>query len=187
MANNVSNRLVIKCQDPDIMERIKKMILRKDKNNTLEFTMEILLPRSTAFADEEHSDLDWNNAFWGTKWDVSDYRIIDSGNTLTLFYSTPWSGNSNWVHSLCWYFHNYLKYSSKKDTCNLEIEHHYSDYPGNFGGIAFWKPGTEYSHKRYSYMEYLRNTDIEEYHYMQDMEKSFKSDGDSIRAISTPT
>ncbi len=62
MANNVSNKLEIHCQDSDTMAKIKKMIFdEKDENNHI-FTMEVLLPRSMAFADSEHYDLNWNRA-----------------------------------------------------------------------------------------------------------------------------
>jgi hypothetical protein len=187
MANNVGNKLTIKCQDSDIMERIKKLILRNDKNNNQEFTMEILLPRSMAFADEEHYDLDWNKAIWGTKKDVMDYSIIYSGCTLTLIYNTAWEPNSGWVETLCCYLHHYLFGSPKKSTCNLEVEHRYSDYPGNFGGIVYWKPGIEFAYKHYeSYMEYLRNHDSNAYDEMLEVEKSLKSESNSIRLISIP-
>ena len=185
MANNVGNRLTIKCQDPDIMERIKKLILRKNKNNDQEFTMEILLPRSMAFADEEHYDLDWNKAIWGTKWDVKDYSISDSGHTLILYYNTAWDSNTAWVDTLCCYLHHYLKFSPKKDICNLEVEHRFSDYPMDFGGYLFWKPGMKFEYNHYdSYMEYLKNHDFEAYKEMLEVEKSMKSDNSVVRLIS---
>lgn len=187
MANNVSNKLIIKCQDPDIMERIKKLILRKDKNNNLEFTMEILLPRSMAFADEEHYDLYWNDALWGTERDVKDYSIIESGETLTLVYNTSWSPNSGWVEDLCCYLHHYLMYSPKKDACNLEVEHRYSDYPGNFGGIVNWKPGIKFAYKHYdSYIEYLKNHNSKAYEEMLEVEKRMKSNNNDVELISIP-
>ena len=62
MPNNVSNKLRIQCEDSAIMARIKKMILRENNESEPEFTMEILLPRSMAFATDEKYDLDWNRA-----------------------------------------------------------------------------------------------------------------------------
>ena len=149
MANNVGNKLTIQCQDPDVMKRIKKMILRNDKNNNQEFTMEILLPRSMAYADEENYDLYWNRAIWDTKRDVYDYKIIDSGNTIILLYDTAWSPNCKWVEALCSYLDDFLRFHQDKDKCNLEIEHRYSEYAMDFGGIVLWKPGTKFEYKHY--------------------------------------
>lgn len=188
MANNVGNKLTVQCQDTDIMKRIKKLIFRTDKNNNQEFTMEILLPRSMAFADQEHYDLYWNRALWGTKWDVMDYIIKESGHTITLFYNTAWEPNCGWVESLCCYLNHYLLYSAKKSTCNLEVEHRYSDYPGNFGGIVYWKPDIKFNYKHYdSYMEYLKNHNPEEYRRMQEIEDEMKSGNHSVMRISLPT
>jgi hypothetical protein len=187
MANNVANVLTIKCQNPVIMERIKKLIYRIDKNNKQEFTMEILLPRSMAFADFENYDLFWNKAVWGTERDVREYSIMGGGDTLILVYKTVWNPNRGWVKTLCCYIHYYLLYSQDKNTCHLEVEHRYSDYLGNFGGILTWKPGTDIKYNHYdSYMEYLRNTDSDAYQYMLEVEKGMESNANSISLISTP-
>jgi len=187
MANNVGNKLTIKCQDPDIMERIKKLILRDDKNNNQEFSMEILLPRSMAFADEEHYDLDWNNSIWGTKWDAYDVSIIESGSTIILYYNTAWWPNRSWIESLCCYLSHFISRSSKKESCNLGVEHRYSDCPGNFGGIVNWKPGIKFEYKHYnSYMEYLKNHNSEAYEEMLEIEEKLKSGNNVVGRISIP-
>jgi hypothetical protein len=188
MANNVSNKLTIKCQDPDIMDRIKKMIFRPDKNNNQEFTMEILLPRSMVFADEKKYDLYWNKALWGTERDVYYYSIIDSGSTITLVYATAWNPNRGWVETLCCYLDHFLRYYPKRNTTELEIEHRYSDYPGNFGGIVSWKPGIKFAYIHYdSYMEYLKNHNPETYQSMYELDAEMKSVNSSVLRISIPT
>ena len=149
--------------------------------------MEILLPRSMVFADDEHYDLNWNKALWGTERDVKDYSIIVSGDTLKLVYNTVWTSNKGWVEALCCYLHHYLSYSPKKHTCNLEVEHKYSDYPGNFGGSLSWKPEMQFVYKHYdSYMEYLRNTNTKAYQHMLEVEKNMKSEDGTVGLISIP-
>ncbi len=136
MANNVGNKLSIKCQNPDILERIKKMIIRNDKNNDQEFTMEILLPRSMVFADAETYDLNWNFAVWGTKRDVYDYSIVESDDSITLYYNTAWNPNRDWVKVLCDYIDHVVGYEWGRKIKKLSVEHRYSDYAGDFGGIV---------------------------------------------------
>jgi hypothetical protein len=187
MANNVGNKLTIKCQDPDIMERIKKLMLRTNDNKNHKFTMEILLPRSMAFADEEYYDLYWNRAIWGTKRDVYNYEIIDSGYTMIILYDTAWSPNCKWVEAICSYLDYFLYFHQNKDKCNLEIEHRYSDYAMDFGGIVLWKPEIKFEYKHYrSYMEYLKNHNPEAYARMLVVEEELKSENHEIRRISLP-
>jgi|WetSurSiteA1Bulk_404760.scaffolds.fasta_scaffold94822_2 hypothetical protein len=187
MANNVGNKLTIKCQDSDIMNRIRKLILRTDKNKNQEFTMEILTPRSMAFADEEHYDLYWNRVFWDTKRDAYDYTIIDSGNTIILLYNTAWSPNCKWIEALCSYLDEYLLYSRDKDKCDLEIEHRYSEYAMNFGGFVLWRPGLKFEYKHYdSFMEYLKNHNPESYQRMLETEEEMKSGHHLVMRISLP-
>jgi hypothetical protein len=188
MANNVGNKLTIKCQDPDIMDRIKKLILRTNENKIHEFTMEILLPRSMAFADEEHYDPYWNNAVWDTKRDVYNYEIIDSGSTITIDYNTSWSPNQGWVKHLCYYIDHYLGYDGIKNVHNISVEHRYSDYPGDFGGILEWIPGTNVKYLEYdSYDEYLKNHNLEGYLRVMEFEKKLKSGDPGVMEIYIPT
>lgn len=188
MANNVGNKLTIQCQDPDIMKRIKKMTLRNDKNNNQEFTMEILLPRSMAFADEEHYDLKWNSAVWGTQRDVYDWTFEESGHTISFYYNTSWSPNQGWVMHLCYYIDHFLGYDGRKNIHNISVEHRYSDYPGDFGGILEWKPGTKVEYLEYnSYNEYLKIHNPEAFLRVMEVEDKMKSGNDDVMKISIPT
>ena len=188
MANNVGNKLTIKCQKPDIMEIIKKLILRDDKDNKKEFSMEILLPRSMAFADEEHYDLKWNSAVWGTQRDVYDWTIKESGDTISFYYNTSWSPNQGWVMHLCYYIDHYLGYDGRKNIHNISVEHRYSDYPGDFGGILDWKPGTKVEYHEYdSYNEYLKNHNPEAFLRVMEFEEEMKSGNNDVMKISIPT
>jgi len=187
MANNVGNKLTIHCQNPDIMKRIKKMILRNDKDNNQEFTMEILLPRSMAFADEEQYDLKWNSAVWGTKRDVYDWTFEESGDTISFWYNTAWSPNQGWVMHLCYYIDHYLGYEGRKNVHNISVEHRFSDYPGDFGGTLEWKPGTKVQYLEYdSYDEYLMNHSPESYKNLKKLEEEMKSGNYETMKISIP-
>lgn len=185
MPNNVSNKLKIQCEDSAIMAKIKKMILKEDINNETEFSMEILLPRSIAFADDERYDLNWNRAVWGTKWDIYNDSIIESGDTLTVNYSTAWNPNDGWVETLCCYLDHYIRLNFRG--IELSIEHRYSDYPGDFGGILEWKPGDKFQYIHYnSYNEYLKVHDKEGYDMIMEAEARMRIEQDKIHRQNLP-
>jgi len=167
------------------MAKIKKMILRENNNDKPECTMEILLPRSKAFATPEKYDLDWNRAVWGTKRDVYDYSITESGNTLTFCYNTAWSPNDGWVETLCCYMDHYIRLNQRD--IELSLEHRYSDYPGDFGGIVEWEPGKKFRYIHYdSYTEYLRVHDKEGYDMIMEAEARMKAEQDKIFRLNLP-
>lgn len=188
MANNVSNTLTINCIDVKVRERIKQMIFKEDKEKNKVFTMEILLPRSMVFADADTYDLSWNSAIWGTERDVYHSNFIESGETITISYATAWSPNRGWVENLCCYINHFLGYESRRNIHNIKVEHRYSDYPGNFGGIVEWKPGTRFKYRHYnSYDEYLENHNPDAYKRLKDIEEQMKSDNCPVMKISLPT
>jgi hypothetical protein len=187
MANNVGNKLTIKCQDPDTMNRIRKLILRTDKKQNQEFTMEILLPRSMAFADKEHYDLTWNCAVWGTKRDVYDWTFSESGDTISFWYNTAWSPNQGWVLHLCYYLDHLLGRDGIKNVHNISVEHRYSDYAGDFGGILEWTPQAKDKYIEYdSYHEYLMNHNPDSYKRILELEEELKSGNHSGMRVSIP-
>jgi hypothetical protein len=150
MPNNVGNKLTIQCEDSFIMSKIKKMIIKEKNDDEYKVTMEILLPRSKAFADEKRFDFEWNLAVWGTKWDVYNYSVNESGDTITIFYNTAWSPNRDWVRVLCDYIDHIVGHKWGKEIKLLSVEHRYSDYPGNFGGIVKWRPRDMLVYKHYN-------------------------------------
>lgn len=187
MPNNVSNKLRIQCEDSATMAKIKKMILRENNNHETEYTMEILLPRSQAFATHEKYDLDWNRAVWGTKWDAYHGSVSESGDTLTIFYATAWSPNCDWVHVLCDYIDHIVGYNWEKEITKLSVEHRYSDYPSNFGGIVEWKPRDEFRYTHYdSYTEYLKFHDKEGYDMIMEAEAMMRIEQDKIHRLNLP-
>jgi hypothetical protein len=127
MPNNVNNKLRVQCEDSAIMAKIKKMILKENNNHEPEYTMEILLPRSQAFATHEMYDLNWNRAVWGTKWDAYHCSVAESGDIITIYYTTAWSPNRSWVRVLCDYIDHLVGFDWEKENTKLSLEHRYSD------------------------------------------------------------
>jgi hypothetical protein len=187
MPNYVGNKLKIYCQDSSTMAKIKKMIIENNNDPEPKITMEILLPRSMAFADADTYDLKWNCAVWGTKWDMLHYSIIESGQTLTIYYNTAWSPNRGWVEVLCCYIDHYLGYNWEQKDIKLSVEHRYSDYVSDFGGIVEWTPGDKFQYTHYdSYLEYLKEHDKEGYQMVLKAEAKMKAEQDKIHRLNLP-
>lgn len=187
MPNNVSNKLRIQCEDSAFMAKIKKMILRENNNHEPEYTMEILLPRSLAFADDDRYDLDWNCTVWGTKWDAYHSSVSESGDTITIYYATAWCPNRSWVRILCDYIDHLVSFDWKKENTKLCVEHRYSDYAMDFGGIVEWKPRDEFHHTHYnSYTDYLEFYDKDGYDMIMEAEARMKAEPSNIHRLYLP-
>ena len=167
MPNNVCNRLIIHCEDEIIMNKIKVMIFDEDKDKNKILTMQKMLPKPSGCTGQigyNNYGHDWCCAVWGSKWDVYDASIDESGNTITAYYHTAWDANHPWVWALCRYINNTLDLDKGENIHNISVEHRYFDYAGDFGGIAKWNPAIEFSYEQYdSIKEYFKNHDIENY------------------------
>ena len=181
MPNNVRNRLEIHCEDDKIMDKIKMMIFAKDVDKKQIFTMKKMLPLPIKFSNKRgYSDYghDWCLAMWGTKWDVYDFSITESGNTIVIYYSTAWSPNDNWVELLCLYINKTIAFRKKEDTPNITIILKYYDYPGDFGGILEWVPFTRPKSSTYPIMEYAKLHDTVLYDNIIKFEMPMESSSD---------
>jgi hypothetical protein len=188
MPNYVNNKLKIQCHNSNTMAKIKKLIIEENNEPEPKITMEILLPRSMAFADDETYDRSWNCAVWGTKWDMLHYSIIESGDILTIYYNTAWSPNRGWVEVLCCYIDHFLGFKFNDSKVELSIEHRYSDYAMDFGGIVVWKPGEDFQYTHYnSYTEYLKVHDKEGYDMIMEAEARMKAEPDKIHILNLPS
>jgi Ferredoxin-like domain in Api92-like protein len=162
MPNHVSNKLEIHCEDNKTMNKIRMMIFDEDENNKQIFTMSKMLPLPARFSGKkEYNDFgyDWCRAIWGTKWDVYDEGIFDSGDSITIYYHTAWSPNDNWVESLCIYIQKTITHLKAEDRPSIYVKLQYHDYLGDFGGIMEWVPFDNPKRQSYSFMEYAKQHD----------------------------
>ena len=175
MPNHVDNNLTIICEDDKTMDKIRTMIFDKDEKNNRIFTMERMLPRPPEFSDTKGYDVygyDWSSAIWGTKWDVYNFHITESGNTINISYQTAWNPNVRWVTALCYYIQKTLNYFDKEQPY-ISVKLTYTDFMGDFGGLFDWVPFKNPFAKRYSLLEYARLHDkilyksVSEYHELR--------------------
>jgi hypothetical protein len=173
MPNNVTNRLEIHCEDEKIMDKIRMMIYDENEDKKRIFTMEKMLPLPARFSGQPgYSDYgyDWCWAMWGTKWDVYDERIYESGDTITIYYQTALSPNDNWVELLCLYIQKTLTHFQPEDRPSISVKLKYDDYFGDFGGIMEWVPFKNPKRQNYSFMEYAKLHDTELYDWALEMD-----------------
>ena len=166
MPNHVSNNLKIICEDDKTMSKIRMMIFDEDEKHNKKFTMNKLLPRPLEFSDSNGYNeygYHWCVAIWGTKWDVYNYNIIDSGNTITIYYNTAWDPNENWLEFLCHYIQATLDFDKTKEAPFISVKLHYYDYLGFFGGLWEWVPFKNPLVQRYTLLQYARLHDPELY------------------------
>lgn len=169
MTRHITNKLEIICEDEKTMDKIRTMIFDVDEKNNRIFTMSKLLPKPPEYsASKGHNEYchyedgfleygyDWNIAIWGTKWDVYDYRIIDSGNTITIYYATAMNPNEQWLEFICRYIQISLIFLESEETPFISVKLHYYDYVGEWGGTWEWVPFMNPIEKRYSILEYAK-------------------------------
>ena len=150
MADYIYNFLTIKCDDINLINKIKKLILSKDDQNRLTFTMGKMLPMPEGFSDTigwNDFGFDWTHAVWGATWVENSY-ISESGYSISINYDTPWVPNLFWVEALC----RYIDYVSREFVCdkevreNISITHtYYPEYEG-LGTKMEWKPDIGFSY-----------------------------------------
>lgn len=140
-----------------------------------------MLPLPARFSDiRGYNDYgyDWCRTMWGTKWDVYDFSISESGNTIVIYYNTAWSPNDNWVELLCLYVNKTIGFRKKEETPNISVKLKYYDYPGNFGGILEWVPFTSPKSSSYPVLEYAKLHDRVLYDNLVEFEKPIESSND---------
>ncbi len=176
MPNHVTNRLEIHCEDEKILNKIRMMIFDEDENNNKIYTMQKMLPRPARFSDNQgYNDYgyDWSRAIWGTKWDVYNTKIEETGSTIILNYETAWSPNSRWVECLYMYILTNLNPYISDNTYNTTLKHTYYDYIGDFGGITECVPFNNPVTKNYPFMEYAQLFDKGLFEWACEVEEFF--------------
>jgi len=180
MPNHVTNNLEIICEDDKTMDKIRTMIFDKDENKNVIFTMKRMLPMPPEFSGTNgYSEYGyyWANAVWGTKWDVYDCIITDSGNTITINYSTAWRPNLTWVELLCHYLDMTIVLLCPEETPFISVKLHYYDYMGDFGGTWEWKPNKKPTSNEYSVLEYARLHDKNLFEWLSELHELRSSVG----------
>lgn len=156
MRNQIDNNLTIICEDDKTMDIIKTMIYDKDENNNRIFTMSKLLPNPKEFSDQldnnEYGDY-WRRAIWGTKLDVYNCHISDSGNAISLSYQTAWSPNKQWVETLCQFIQRMLNYLDKEQP-RISVHFTYTNFIKRIGGVFDWVPFKNPFSEKYPLLEY---------------------------------
>jgi hypothetical protein len=178
MANEVTNNLEIICEDEKTLNKIRMMIFDEDIHKNVKFTMERMLPKPPLVSKSRgYSEYGyyWAPAIWGTKSDVYDCFITDSGNTITINYLTDWRPNVTWVNLLCCYIEMAITPLSPEEISAISVKLHYYDYMGNFGGFWEWVPNEKPNTNEYSIMEYAKLHDNDLFEWVTEYREFCKS------------
>jgi hypothetical protein len=130
------------------------------------------LPARLSFSDGYNDfGYDWCIAIWGTKSDVYDCYILESGDTITIDYQTEWEPNENWLELLCLYIQTTLLHLGSHERPHVSVNLQYHDYFGDFGGIMNWVPFENPKRQRYPFMEYAKIYDKDSYEWACEFER----------------
>jgi hypothetical protein len=157
MPNYTTNKLKIRCNNSELMVKIKKLIFLENEKGEKQYSMKKFLPMPEGFSDHpEYSKYgyDWCCTVWGTKWDVCYPKCKESGDTLILLYETAWSPNCEWVEIFSKYLNWCMRIHKNDATQILQVEHDFWELGMGFGGKLNWRPGEEFKYRYSGIMEY---------------------------------
>lgn len=150
MPNWCENSLTITGENEEIRKFKEENTIIVDGELTLSFNLMVTLPQ-----EEEDNWYDWHVTYWGTKWDLSNCIINDTGNILNFNFDTAWSPPENWVIYVSPYYPN------------LSFELKYAEAGMGFSGRTIIQNGTkdeeEYGEYGDFYGEIYLNESDEEY------------------------
>jgi len=118
-----------------------------------------------ALTIKKHYDIIWNNAIWGTRWDIIDSKIFESDYSIKIYYHTSISSNTKWVEFFCDYISTLIFFNTKKQLNLINVVHRFWELPGlSQGGILEWSYEKGLNVKCYdSSIEYARLHDADLY------------------------
>jgi len=142
------NKLIITCSDDQLKEKIKKVLFKYNQENKPILTMKKLLPIPEGLDENPaYNELGyyWCYAVWGTKWDVDCHEVIESGETLTIYYDTAWNSNLCWFERFCEFVEDltYAPFEKPKDLIHITLE--YVEEYETLGTRIEWVPGKDCS------------------------------------------
>lgn len=157
MSNDVYNKLIIQCNDVEILNEIKQLIFINDKKKKQIFTMRKFLPlpkqNYNRFGFYYAGNI-WRISIWGTDKDADTLEITEKEKTIVISYVTANSTNVTWVGLLCLFIENICSCKGLEESSSIVIKFSYEDPGMDYGGIFIWEPFKEPFHKEYSYEEY---------------------------------
>jgi hypothetical protein len=150
MGKYIRNILNIKCDNEELMKKIKNVIMDTETNSEESISMTRFMPEP----EKAKYNLEWNLAVWGT--DMIDPKIlVNDKENLKFTYQTDYIPNANYCTSLCYYIQELFE-SITEEKPEIIVEHHFYDILADGpGGFLRWKPDDEIDYQEIEIMEYL--------------------------------
>lgn len=158
MANDCSNRLLIHCDNEQLLEKIHELFYLEE-DGEIQYTMMKLVPIPPDSYDDVGRPLYGfftPMGYWGTRsnfWRPKPYR---TKNEFILEYSTANGPNKLWIHDLLSSIMEMLNIFSGDSKPQVFVKHLYDICQVQFAGYMYWEPGMEMKY------EYSSEDDLNE-------------------------
>lgn len=143
MANDCSNRLLIYCDNEQILEKIHDLFYQ-DKDGEILYTMMKLVPVPADKYDDEGNALIGfftPMGYWGTRSDFWSPKPIRRKNEFVLEYNTANGPNKYWIETLISSIMVALDEFSEATKPKLFIKHLFDILQLQTAGFLYWEPG----------------------------------------------
>lgn len=138
---------MIKRDNTDIRNKIKKMLFIEDDNQNQVFTMQQLLTLPKELADPERyqlSEYDWSIAIWGTKYDALGCKISGNSDTISISYETADDPNMKWIEALCRYILVMSSFEVYNGNAKVLLSYYFYRLIDDAAGKLEWTSGNGY-------------------------------------------
>ncbi len=149
MPDFVRNKLIIKCDNIEMRNKIRNVIFFENSKKEQIFSMQKLLPIPKEFSDTvEYNEFgyDWCIAIWGSKWEVLNSRISESGDTISISYLTATDSNAKWVEAMCRYIMVTSYIDNLKGDIKISVTHSIYRLYDDCGIKMEWTPEVGYNY-----------------------------------------
>ena len=143
MANDCSNRLLIYCDNEQILEKIHDLFYQ-DEDGEIQYTMMKLVPVPADKYDDEGNALFGfftPMGYWGTRSDFWSPKPTRRKNEFVLEYNTANGPNNYWIHTLISSIMVELDEFSGATKPKLFIKHLFDVLQLQTVGYMYWEPG----------------------------------------------
>jgi len=149
MANDCSNRLLIYCDNEQILEKIHNLFYQ-DEDGEIHYTMMKLVPIPADKYDDEGNALVsffTPMGYWGTRSDFWWPKPSIGKNEFVLEYNTANGPNNYWIEELVCSIMEILDEFSGGTSPKIYVKHLFDVCQVMTAGYMYWEPGMEMKYK----------------------------------------
>lgn len=149
MSSLVRNKLTIQCENIELLDKIRTMVLRRNDDNVLVFALSNFLPFPIEFSGKDAYDkygYYWYIANWGTKGDAYNSLISEDDTSFSILYETPGRPNIEWTKALCHYIEVVSSFAILKGEYKVYVSHSFYEGIEDLHGKIEWSSQNGYKY-----------------------------------------